>query len=161
MRKQSFAALGVAFFLAGCAAQANTAPEDPVVWGRVDCVRAQENPMAEQEFEQAKAICVNRAQAAGIASTAGMPVGRGIGGAIASGISAGITQSQVSTATASSCMAEVGYIQRPQSAHQDACSAVYAQRERLAADAALAQRKSTRPAKRPVRTAPPLAPPPA
>jgi hypothetical protein len=132
-----FAALGVALLLGGCAAQAHVV-EDPEIWGRVDCVRAQENPMAEQEFEQAKAICTGRAQAAGIASTAGMPVGRGIGGAIGSGIAAGITSAAVSSATATSCMGEVGYVKRPQSHHEAACSAVYAHRDQIAAAAAAA-----------------------
>jgi hypothetical protein len=61
------------------------------------------------QFEQAKLICVNRAEAAGVAGTASMPNGYGLGGAVAAGISQGIAASQIQVATAKSCMAEYGY----------------------------------------------------
>jgi hypothetical protein len=143
--------------LGGCASQANAPPADPEVWGRVDCVRTQDNPMAEQQFEQAKAICTNRAQAAGIQTSAGMPSGgRNLGDAIGNGIVAGITASQVNTATGNSCMAENGYIRRPQSHHEAACAAVYAQREQMIA----AERAATAPPKRKPRPAEPSVPKP-
>jgi hypothetical protein len=43
--------------LGGCVAQAETVPEDPLVWGRVDCQRLANNPALQLEFEQAKTIC--------------------------------------------------------------------------------------------------------
>lgn len=139
MRNLGIAAICAA--LGGCVAQAETAVDDPVVWGRVDCVRAQDDPMAGNMFEQAKAICTNRAQAAGLVTAASMPSGgRTLGDALANGIIAGATSASVSNATANSCMAENGYIQRPRSGHEEACAPIYAQRDRVVADAA-AQRK--------------------
>lgn len=123
----------LALGLAGCVAQASQQTQDPELWGRVDCQRGAGNPVLEQEFEQAKAICGGRAQAAGISASASMPAyGRGIGGAIADGIAQGITSAQVSNATAMSCMAELGYIKRPQSAHVAACTAIQEQQRQVA-----------------------------
>jgi hypothetical protein len=69
-------------------AQAETAVNDSVVWGRVDCVRAQDDPVAGNMLEQAKAICANRAQAPGLVTAAGMPSGgRTLGDALATKLS--------------------------------------------------------------------------
>lgn len=94
------------------------------MWFRFDCrTNHAENPDIAAEFEQAKAICAPRAQAAGTAASAAVPMGYGMAGAISSGIQAGITQAQVSTATAQSCMAERGYTQRTQSEDEALCAA--------------------------------------
>lgn len=82
---------------------------DPLAWGRIDCQRADNTPALLQPFEQAKLVCVNRAEAAGIAGTAAMPTGYGLTGALVSGMNKGITASQIQDATIKSCMAEYGY----------------------------------------------------
>jgi len=128
--------------LAGCMAQANTGQvEDPQVWGRVDCRRQEGNPEVQMLAEQAKAICSSRAQAAAISGTTAIPVGHGLGGAIASGIERGQAQSEISNATAMSCMAEQGYLLRTKSAHIAACDAIQAQKDRQASSAAAKDKK--------------------
>ena len=87
--------------LCGCQTAQQQA-EDPIAWSRLDCKRLADGPEMVPQFEQAKLICVNRAEAAGVAGTAGMPVGHGVGGAIAAGISQGIASAQIQTATAKS-----------------------------------------------------------
>lgn len=107
-----------------------THPEDPgleTVFGRVDCRPIANDAALQQDFEQARTICVNRAQADAVAGTAAMPVGRGIGGAIGSGIAAGVAQSQIQNATTMSCMAEHGYLYRTRYEHQATCQAIAAQ----------------------------------
>lgn len=152
-----FKVMALCVTVGGCAAQANTAAEDPEVWGRVDCVRAEGNPIATQQFEQARAICLGRSQAAGIQTSAGMPSGgRTIGDAIGNGIVAGITAAQVSNATAMSCMGENGYIKRPRSQHIAACEAIQAQQEKMAAAAAAEAAAATR--KKPSARPKPVAP---
>lgn len=114
---------GCALILAGC----NTAQQDPsqaVVFGRIDCKVIPGNPKLETEFEHAKAICLPRAQAAAISGTAAMPVGYGIGGAIASGIERGMTQRQIGELTAKSCMAEQGYFHKKRIEHDLSCGRV-------------------------------------
>lgn len=61
------------------------------------------------EFEQAKIICGNRADAAAEAATASRSIGYGTADAIASGIASGIAQANVKKSTILSCMAERGY----------------------------------------------------
>lgn len=123
----------LAVLLASCAQQ--VPPEEAKVFGRVDCRRAEGNPDVVQEFEQAKAICVNRGQAAAIAGTASMPTGRGMSGAIVAGIEQGMAAGQISTATTLSCMAEQGYLIRTKAEHESACAAIEAQRAAEAAKA--------------------------
>lgn len=115
-------AIAVMMLLSGCQTTQEQA-EDPVQWGRFDCQRAADHPELTPQFEQAKLVCVNRAQAAGIAGTASMPTGYGMGGAIASGISAGIAQAQIQNATINSCMAEYGYMLLKRSEHVARCPA--------------------------------------
>jgi hypothetical protein len=110
-------------------------PEEQKVFGRLDCQRAEGNPMVQQQFEQARTICLGRAQAAAIAGTAAMPTGHGLGGAIASGIQQGMAQREIGENTAISCMAEQGYIQRTRAEHEAACAAIQAQQQQMAAAA--------------------------
>ncbi|WP_162561217.1 hypothetical protein [Methylobacterium terrae] len=96
-------------------------PEEPKVYGRVDCKRAADHPELDIEMEQAKAVCLPRAEAAAVAGTTAIPVGRGIGGAIASGIERGMAQRQIGEATTISCMAERGYLFKTRSEHLQMC----------------------------------------
>jgi hypothetical protein len=121
--------------LGGCVAQAETVPEDPPLWGRVDCQRLTDNPTLQLEFEQAKTICLSRAQAASVAGTANMPEGRGLGGSIVAGINQGAAANQISTATSTGCMGEMGYLMKTRSEHLAMCAAIKEQRERIAAAA--------------------------
>jgi hypothetical protein len=110
------AILAVTLTLGACNAQQAHNVNEEVRWSRFDCTT---NDVA---FEQAKAICMNRANAAGIAGTANMPSsGGGLGGAIADGIVQGITQAQITQSTALSCMAEQGYTRRTISEQIAAC----------------------------------------
>ncbi len=106
--------------LSGCQTTEQQA-EDPLQWGRFDCKRLADGPQIAVEFDQAKAVCLNRAQAAGIAGTAAMPTGYGLGGAMVSGINRGITSSQIQDATIKSCMAERGYLLAKMSEHEARC----------------------------------------
>ena len=106
--------------LCGCQTAQQQA-EDPIAWSRLDCKRLADGPEMVPQFEQAKLICVNRAEVAGVAGTAGMPVGHGVGGAIAAGISQGIASAQIQTATAKSCMAEYGYMLQRNSEFEARC----------------------------------------
>jgi hypothetical protein len=128
-------ALSATLLLAGCVAQAETVPEDPPLWGRVDCQRLADNPTLQLEFEQAKTICLSRAQAASVAGTANMPEGHGLGGAMVAGINQGAAANQISTATATGCMGEMGYLMKTKSEHLAMCAAIKEQRERIAAAA--------------------------
>ncbi|HVL73315.1 MAG TPA: lipoprotein [Beijerinckiaceae bacterium] len=119
-------AAGIAVALAGCTA-AQSEGERPL-FGRVDCRSIAGNAALEQEFEQAKAICLPRAEAAAVAATANMPRGYGLAGAIVAGIEQGMTRNQIGTSTAVSCMAEQGYLFRTPSAHEQACAAIAAER---------------------------------
>ncbi len=67
---------------------------------------------------------MNRAEAAAVAGTTAIPVGYGVGGAIASGIQRGTAQNQIAIATAKSCMGEYGYIFRTRDQHITACAAI-------------------------------------
>lgn len=121
MRSGNVAALCAALLLCGCATA--PPPEDPEVWGRVDCQRAEGNPMLTQEFEQARTICKAGADAAGLSGSAGY-YGGGLAGAVGQGIRAG----QISQATGIACMGERGWLLRPRSAHLAACEAIEAQK---------------------------------
>lgn len=123
-RTGAVAVVAASLILAGC--QTTAQQENPPIWGRIDCQRAVENPQLTVLFEQAKLVCQNRADAAGTAGTAGMPTGRGIGGAIASGIAAGITHAQISVSTAKSCMAEYGFMLASRQEHEMRCVSVRA-----------------------------------
>lgn len=129
MRTSVLGALAAALLVAGCAARANMENEaDPTLWSRVDCQRISANPSLMQEFEQAKAICLPRGQAAATAGTANMPGGYGLGGAIAAGINQGITANQIGTATITSCMGENGYLLKRKSEQDAMCEAIADQR---------------------------------
>jgi hypothetical protein len=110
--------------LGGCAQQKQQIEEDPMIWGRLDCRRAEVDPVIAVENERVKAVCMPRAEAAAIAGTSAMPVGYGIGGAIASGISRGITSNQIATNTLASCLAKHGYLNRRRSEHDAYCAAM-------------------------------------
>jgi hypothetical protein len=158
MRNLGIVALCAA--LGGCVANASqTPPEEPLVWGRVDCVRLADNPMAQQEFEQAKAICLSRGQAAAVAGTAGMPGGRGLGGAIIAGANQGAAANQIGTATISSCMGEQGYLFKTKTDHLAMCEAIREQKERIAL-ATAPQKRAIKPASRPPAAAPAVTPQP-
>lgn len=114
--------------LQGCATTTETAQvADPELFGRVDCQLSVGNPKLMVEYEQAMAICKPRAEAAAVAAGSNIPVGYGMGGAIASGIQRGMTEGQVGKATAISCMAERGYILRKSSEHEAVCASIKAQ----------------------------------
>lgn len=139
MRPGSACVVILSVVLASCTTSSQpdgTVAEQPV-WGRVDCQRISGNPKLEQEVEQHKAICMNRAEAAAIAGTTSIPVGYGVGGAIASGIQRGTAQNQIAIATAKSCMGEYGYIFRTRDQHITACAAI--------ASAASTQSSQTKP----------------
>lgn len=127
MRIGVVAALGAAVMLGGCVQQQQPVEEQPI-FGRADCQRMADNLALQQEFELARQVCVPRAEAAAIAGTTAMPVGRGLGGAIVSGIERGMTQNQIAMATAISCMAERGYIRRTRAEHEAACAAIAEQK---------------------------------
>ena len=84
--------------LAGCAgAQSTTPTADDVAWGRFDCRRGH---AVDLEFEQAKAVCSNTANAQGVAAAAP-----------AHGVVAGaFTQVSVADSTMKACMAERGFV---------------------------------------------------
>ncbi|MFG1256335.1 hypothetical protein V5F79_03355 [Xanthobacter flavus] len=92
------------------------------MWGRVDCKRAADHPELKPEYEQALAICENRAIAAGTAGTANMPGGYGMAGAISAGINQGIAEGNIRRSTTISCMAERGYLLKKKSEHTAACA---------------------------------------
>lgn len=120
MRIAITAGLLAALLLAGCVTDANNAAE-PAFFARADCQRMT-LPEVERHFEVAKSICGPKAEAAQIAGTAAIPVGYGIGGAMASGIERGVTGAKIRDATILSCMAEQGYLFRTASAHEAACA---------------------------------------
>lgn len=123
--------------LAGCnGSQTSTAEQN--IFGRVDCKRFADYPELEIEFEQAKAVCLPRAQAAAVAGTTAIPVGHGVGGAIASGIERGMAQREIGVSTAVSCMAERGYLFKPMSEHLAMCES------QAALNKAASKRKITR-----------------
>ena len=105
--------------LAGCATP--TQPADPVKWSRVDCKRANE-PAIQKHFEQSKAVCLVRADAAGVAGSAPMPVGSGLGGGIASGMERAAARNRITQAAVADCMAQAGYIVNKQSEFAARCS---------------------------------------
>ena len=125
-------ALSAALLLAGCVAQAETVPEDPQVWGRVDCQRLADNLALQVKFEQDRTICASHAQADGVAGTANMPDGHGLGGAIVAGINHSETRNQISTATMVGCMGEAGYLFKTKSEHLAMCAAIKEQKQREA-----------------------------
>jgi hypothetical protein len=103
-------------------------PEEQKVFGRTDCQRSAGNPAIEQEFERAKTVCMNRAQAAAVSGTTAMPYRPGLGGAIVAGIEQGMAQNQIGGATVMGCMAEHGYLLRTRTEHLSVCEAITAQR---------------------------------
>ena len=127
--------------LGGCVAQAETVPEDPPVWGRVDCQRLADNPALQVQFEQDKTICISRAQAAAAAGTANMPDGHGLGGAIVAGINHAETRNQISLATIVGCMGEAGYLFKTKSEHLAMCAAINEQKRMAAATPAQPSKK--------------------
>jgi hypothetical protein len=127
MRMRCVAWVLCAAALAGCAKEVPI--EEQPIWGRFDCRRQADDPEVAMLFEQAKTICVNRAEAAAVAGTTAIPVGRGIAGAIASGIERGQAQNEIGTATTLSCMAEQGWARKPRAEHEAVCAPVAAKRE--------------------------------
>lgn len=136
MRTDLIAVLTAAALLGGCVAQAESVPEDPLVWGRVDCQLLSGNAILQADFEQARTICVSRGQAASVATTANMPNGYGMGGAMVAGMNKGIAGSQVSAATVGGCMGEMGYLQKPKSQHVAMCEAIAEQKRQMTLAAA-------------------------
>ena len=126
MRRELFVAV-LGSVLAACNASQQppdaSVPEGPI-FGRTDCQIMSGNPTLTRQFEVAKEVCVNRAEAASISGTTAIPVGYGVGDAIASGIQRGTAQGQIFAATIKSCMAEQGYILRMRQEHIEACSAI-------------------------------------
>jgi hypothetical protein len=153
---RQFTSLSVAALLAGCVAQAETVAEDPLLWGRVDCQRLAENPALQQDFDQAKTICLSRAQAASVAGTANMPGGYGIGGAMVAGMNKGVASNQIATATVNGCMGEMGYLFKTRSEHLAICEAITEQRQRVAAATApvAVKKRAKLPVQPPLSTAP-------
>jgi len=131
--------------LGGCVAQAETVPEDPPLWGRVDCQRLADNPTLQLEFEQAKTICLSRAQAASVAGTANMPEGHGLGGSIVAGINQGAAANQISTATATGCMGEKGYLMKTKDEHLSMCAAIKEQQQRIATASPTGKKHAAKP----------------
>ena len=131
--KKNILALCATILLAGCVAQAETVPDDPLVWGRVDCQRLADNPALQVEFEQAKTICLSRGQTAAAAGTANMPEGHGLGGAIVAGINQAHTANQIGTSTIIGCMGEMGYLRKTKSEHIAMCAAINEQKRIAAA----------------------------
>lgn len=131
--------------LGGCVTQAETVPEDPMIFGRADCQRMEGNPVIQQDAELSKQICVGRAQAAAIAGTSNMPGGHGLGGAIAAGIAQGAAASQISSATVTSCMAEHGWLFKRKSEHVAMCDAIREQQRMAALEAPKPATKRKRP----------------
>lgn len=125
----------IAAGLGGCAAQASKPADeaDKLIIGRVDCQPQEGNPVLQQELTVAKAICENQANAASVAASSAVPTGSGIGGAIASGIQAGIAGASVANSTALACMAERGYLVRTLRQHEEACVAIRAHQNAAAA----------------------------
>jgi hypothetical protein len=156
---RQFTSLTAAALLGGCVAQAETV-EDPLLWGRVDCQRLAENPALQQDFDQAKTICLSRAQAASVAGTANMPGGYGIGSAMVAGMNKGIASNQIATATVNGCMGEMGYLFKTRSEHLAICEAITEQRQRVAAATApvAVKKRTAGPAKLPVQPPPSTAP---
>jgi hypothetical protein len=135
--------------LGGCVTQAETVPDDPMIFGRADCQRAEGNPVIQQDAEQVKQICLGRAQAAAVAGTANMPAGYGLGGAIAAGIAQGAAANQITSATVNSCMAEHGWLFKRKSEHIAMCDAIREQQRVAALEAAkppTKRRSTARPA---------------
>lgn len=102
----------VAVLLASCATPPAPGSSEEPIWFRADCKRISGNADLERQFELSKDICLNRGAAAGVASTASLPVGYGTAGAISSGMQRGLEQASVEKSTTVSCMAEQGYMLR-------------------------------------------------
>jgi hypothetical protein len=116
------AALALAVFTAGCQTAAQQQAEaDPMAWGRFDCKRSALDPAIAADFEQAKTVCIGRAEAAAVAGTASIRPGYSMGSAIVAGIEAGQKQSQISMATGTSCMAEYGWRYNKRSEYEALC----------------------------------------
>lgn len=108
--------------LAGCQTTAQqTTEDDPLGWFGFDCERPSLNAQTEAKFERAKLICTGRADAAAIAGTANIRPGYSMGSAIAAGIEANQKQTQISLATGTSCMAELGYQLKKRSEFEALC----------------------------------------
>lgn len=102
--------------LAGCAGQQDMS--DPVVWGRVDCRRAGDDPALVAKFEQDKAVCLAKAEVTAEVSRAQFGYQPSLVGAL----SAGVQADRVGVAAAKACMAEAGYLYVARSAHDARCS---------------------------------------
>jgi hypothetical protein len=124
MRISIAAAISLAVITSGCQTTAQqNAEADPIGWFTFDCKRPSQYPEVEAEFERAKLICGGRAEAAAIAGTAHIRPGYSMGSAIVAGIESGQKQAQISTATASSCMAELGFRMSKRSEFEVLCPA--------------------------------------
>jgi hypothetical protein len=121
----------VAVQLIACARE--VPPEQQKLFSRSDCQFISGNPALEQQFELAKQVCVPRAQAAATTASSNIPMGRGMGGAIAAGIEGGIVEAKVGMNTMMSCMAEQGYLLRTRTEHLEACAAIKEQQLRASA----------------------------
>lgn len=110
------------FAVAGCATAARKAVDAGAMWRRADCGE-EGTGESSQRYALATTICRGRAQAAEISAAATVPTGYGTGGAIASGIEAGMTRVHVSDNIMISCMAEQGYMLWTEAQFQASCPA--------------------------------------
>lgn len=113
----------LAISLAACATPGDQNPEDPIVFGRVDCQRSENNPTIQAAFEQDSAVCKGRAEAASLSGTSSMN-----GGGLVGALDKAVTQQQIGKSTIVSCMAERGYLLKRRSEHTAMCSAIAAQK---------------------------------
>ena len=123
MSPKHAAIIGLCAALIGCTTTSQPSGQEEKIFGRVDCQRMRGNPILENEYAQAGAICLNRAKAAAVSGTTGIAVGYG-GGAIASGIQRGMAQREIADSTALSCMAEQGYFYSTLAEHDARCIAI-------------------------------------
>ena len=110
----------LALAVGGCVSNQQDA-NDPIGWGRIDCRRSTDPEIA-AHAEQARLMCQAMAESAGTMATATMPAGRGMGGAIASGIESGMARQQVTVAAGKDCMATQGYIMSRRSEFEARCT---------------------------------------
>jgi hypothetical protein len=101
--------------LVGCAHQQQN-PEDPLGWARFDCQSMKNRPDLQPEFDQAKEVCSNSAQAQSM-SARGQMRGRSLVDAVANDINA----NQIAVASGKACMAERGYKFEKQSEFEARC----------------------------------------
>lgn len=116
-------AILLGLLLTGCVASSLPPPSgaEAKLFGRVDCKTTKGNAILEVEYEQAKAVCLNRADAAAVAGTTAIPIGHGAVNAVFSGIQRGSAQREIGLSTALSCMAERGYLHETDAANAARC----------------------------------------